>query len=136
MGLSPNSGDLFSAAGFPAIFGMLFTPENEGGAELTLGGVDTTKFDAPLLYSPVSKGFWELFSLGIYVNGETTSDLQNTVPLIFDSVSSFVNAAIDILIRMYLQGTSNMLFVGATALVGFLTLFILRLSYSTRPSTA
>ncbi|KAF7345319.1 Acid protease [Mycena sanguinolenta] len=94
LGLSPESGDLFSAGGYPGIFGMLFVPESEGGAgELTIGGVDTTKFNGSLLYSPqVDEGNWQLASEGIFVNGKTASILQNNLTLIFDS------------------GTSNMLF--------------------------
>ncbi|KAF7360721.1 Acid protease [Mycena venus] len=99
MGLGPDANDLFDAGGYPAIFGMLFIPETEGGAgELTLGGVDTTKFDAPLLFSPQQgSGNWALSSRGIFVNGQTASGLQKNVTLIFDS------------------GTSNMLFTKATA---------------------
>ncbi|KAJ7812337.1 acid protease [Mycena leptocephala] len=100
MGLGPDLGDVFNSAGYPAIFGMLFTPESEGGAgELTLGGVDMTKFTTPPLYSPqVGSGNWQLSSQGIFVNGNTASSLQNNVTLIFDS------------------GTSNMLFVEPIAL--------------------
>ncbi|KAF8176568.1 acid protease, partial [Mycena galopus ATCC 62051] len=94
LGLSPETGDLFTGGGYPAIFGMLFVPESEGGeGELTLGGVDTTKFNTSLMFSPqVDEGNWQLPSLGIFVNGGTTSTLQNNLTLIFDS------------------GTSNMLF--------------------------
>jgi len=99
LGLGPSNGDLFDAGGYPEIFGMLFVPESEGGAgELTLGGVDTTKFTGPLLYSPqVGDGNWAIGSQGIFVNGQTASGLQNNVTLIFDS------------------GTSNMLFVKSIA---------------------
>ncbi|KAJ7688192.1 aspartic peptidase domain-containing protein [Mycena rosella] len=57
MGISPGT-FLFSDAGFPGgggggpgIFGMCFKPGSE--AELTFGGVETTKFTAPLVYSPL-----------------------------------------------------------------------------------
>ncbi|KAJ6489939.1 acid protease [Mycena sanguinolenta] len=94
LGLGPGSGDLFSAGGYPGIFGMFFVPESEGGAgELTIGGVDTTKFKGSLLYSPqVGGGNWQLTSEGIFVNGKTANILRNNLTLIFDS------------------GTSNMLF--------------------------
>ncbi|KAJ7491018.1 acid protease [Mycena latifolia] len=99
MGLSPGAGDLFTSAGYAAMFGMFFTPHSEGGAgELTLGGVDSTKFSDPILYSPLVNGDWQLSSLGIFVNGEMASSLNKTVPLIFDS------------------GTSNMLFTEPIAL--------------------
>ncbi|KAJ6507855.1 acid protease [Mycena vitilis] len=100
LGLGPDGGDLFDAAGFPEIFGMLFVPESEGGAgELTLGGVDTTKFNGPVSYSPqVGQGNWQIDSTGIFVNGQTASSIDKNVSLIFDS------------------GTSNMLFVESIAL--------------------
>ncbi|KAF7342890.1 Acid protease [Mycena sanguinolenta] len=93
-GLGPESAALFADGGYPAIFGMLFVPESEGGqGELTLGGVDTTKFSTSLLFSPqVGDGNWQLASEGIFVNRKTASILQNNLTLIFDS------------------GTSNMLF--------------------------
>ncbi|KAJ7255787.1 acid protease [Mycena haematopus] len=92
-GLGPQS-TLLADGGYPGIFGMLFVPKREGGeGELTLGGVDTTKFHAPLLFSPqLGNGNWELASQGIFVNGKTASVLQSNLSLIFDS------------------GTSNMLF--------------------------
>lgn len=99
LGLSPESGDLFAAGGYPGVFGMLFVPESEGGAgELTLGGADTTKFNGPVLYSPqVDNGNWQLGSQGIFVNGQTARTLQTNVSLIFDSVgtSSAVNFLCD-----------------------------------------
>ncbi|KAJ6575374.1 acid protease [Mycena capillaripes] len=99
MGLSPNSASFFEAGGYSPLMGMLFTPKNKGGAEITLGGVDTTKFKTPLVFSPsLVDDNWQLSSLGIYVNGQTTSELNNTVPLFFDS------------------GTPNMLFVESIAL--------------------
>ncbi|KAF7336871.1 Acid protease [Mycena venus] len=89
MGIGADANDFFHDAGYPAIFGMLFVPENEGGAgELTLGGVDTTKFNAPLLYSPLVVNDWFLLSTGIFVNGQTTSSLQNNNTFLFDSGTS------------------------------------------------
>ncbi|KAJ7746392.1 acid protease [Mycena metata] len=101
MGLSPDMGDFFADAGLPAIFGMWFTPKSgkaEGAGELTLGGVDTTKFKEPLLYSPIVNDAWQPTSQGIFVNDKTTSTLNKTFPITFDS------------------GTSNILFVEETAL--------------------
>ncbi|KAJ7045282.1 acid protease [Mycena alexandri] len=103
MGMSPDMGDFFTSAGVPAIFGMSFTPKGVkggGAGELTLGGVDTTKFKGPLLYSPTPDGAWTLRSQGIIVNGKTTSTLNNTDPSLF----------------IFDSGTSNMLFVEETAL--------------------
>ncbi|KAJ7878643.1 acid protease [Mycena leptocephala] len=99
MGLSPTSAAFFNAGGYRAIFGMFFTPKNKGGAELTLGGVDTTKFKTPLTFSPsLVTDDWQLSSQAIYVNGKTTSQLNNTLPIYFDS------------------GTSNVLFEESIAL--------------------
>ncbi|KAJ7167987.1 acid protease [Mycena filopes] len=98
MGLSPDMGDFFDSAGLPAIFGMDFTPHSApggGAGELTLGGVDTTKFQGDLVYSPNVDGQWQLNSQALFVNGKLA--LNKTVPLIFDS------------------GTSNILFVESTA---------------------
>ena len=83
-----------------ALFGMFFTHENEGGAELTLGGVDTTKFTGDLIYADNDddgSGTWQLDSTAIYVNGQTTSTLNQGRTIIFDS------------------GTSNVLFTQSTA---------------------
>jgi hypothetical protein len=102
MGLSPTSAAFFNAGGYRAIFGMFFTPKNKGGAELTLGGVDTTKFKTPLTFSPsLVNDDWQLSSQAIYVNGKTTSQLNNTLPIYFDS------------------GTPNVLFEESIALVRF-----------------
>lgn len=91
MGLSPDSASFFNAGGYAAILGMFFTPKNKGGAEITLGGVDTTKFKTPLVYSPsIVTDDWQLNSTAIFVNGKTTTSLNNTVPLFFDSVGGVV----------------------------------------------
>jgi hypothetical protein len=36
-----------------AVFGMWLTPKSVGGAELTLGGIDNSKFSGPITYIPV-----------------------------------------------------------------------------------
>ncbi|KAJ7039610.1 acid protease [Mycena alexandri] len=100
MGLSPGMGDFFADAGVSAIFGMF-----GGAGELTLGGVDTTKFKAPLVHSPIVNDQWALTSQGIFVNGETTSTLNRP------SRSSLIQ-----FILSCCAGTSNILFVEETAL--------------------
>lgn len=78
---------------------MFITHQNEGGAELTFGGVDSTKFTEPLKFSPQAESgdTWELNSPAIFVNGKTTSTLKRSRTIIFDS------------------GTSNILFPQSTA---------------------
>ncbi|KAJ7871202.1 hypothetical protein B0H14DRAFT_2345354, partial [Mycena olivaceomarginata] len=89
------------STGYPTISGMFFSPNSaEGAGEIAFGGVDTNKFTAPLLYSPlVDSSNRILNSEGIFVNGQTASGLQNNVTLIFHS------------------GTSNILFVEPIAQV-------------------
>ncbi|KAF9263351.1 acid protease [Marasmius fiardii PR-910] len=87
------------AQGLPSLFGMFLTPLSVGNAELTIGGVDNSKFSGPLTFASLaSRGSsaWTLTSTGISVNGRTTSTLRTSRTLIFDS------------------GTSNMVFNTAT----------------------
>ena len=47
LGMSSVASGLFAgleAQGLPSLFSLLLTPEADGGAELTLGGIDTSKF--------------------------------------------------------------------------------------------
>ncbi|KZV91924.1 acid protease [Exidia glandulosa HHB12029] len=102
MGMGATAQGWFAGAiaqGLPSMFGMFFTHQNEGGAELTLGGADTTKFTQPLKFSPQAStgSTWQLTSPGIFVNGKTSSTLNVRRTIIFDS------------------GTSNILFPQATA---------------------
>ncbi|THU95408.1 acid protease [Dendrothele bispora CBS 962.96] len=85
--------------GLPALFGMFLTPNSIGNAELTIGGIDESKFDGDLVFAPQAGtgATWELRSPGISVNGRTTSLLNTRRTIIFDS------------------GTSNVLFSTDTA---------------------
>ncbi|EJD51612.1 acid protease, partial [Auricularia subglabra TFB-10046 SS5] len=114
MGMGATAQGWFASAisqGLPALFGMLFTHQNEGGAELTIGGVDSTKFTEPLVFSPqVGRGStWQLSSPAIFVNGRTTNTLNVQRTIIFDS------------------GTSNILFPQATAQVRRLRYLLVRI---------
>ncbi|KAK6996859.1 acid protease [Favolaschia claudopus] len=103
MGMSPGS-PFFQAAKAPrSLFGMLFTPHDKGGeGELTMGGVDRTKFKSPLVFSPVVKGDeWVLQSLGVAVNGKTSSVLNTSFPVIFDTGTSNMLFAKDIALEIY-----------------------------------
>ncbi|KAF7358105.1 Acid protease [Mycena venus] len=81
MGLSPASA-ILQRGGIPRAHGYVLHP-----AQQRRGGAHTRR-----------PRYDQLSSMGIYVNGETTSVLNNSVPLFFDS------------------GTSNMLFVEEIAL--------------------
>ncbi|ELU36268.1 Asp domain-containing protein [Rhizoctonia solani AG-1 IA] len=79
--------------GLPAVFGMWLTPKSVGGAELTLGGIDNSKFSGPVTYIPVdpaTQGFWQLVSSQYAVNGKTSAALKKTTHVIFDSGTSNV----------------------------------------------
>ncbi|CAK5276783.1 unnamed protein product [Mycena citricolor] len=87
--------------GLPSLFSLYLTPRAIGGAELTIGGVDSTKFTGSLTFAslpnPNSDPTWSLDSPRIAVNGKTTSVLSRARNIIFDS------------------GTSNVLFDTQTA---------------------
>lgn len=95
-GLGSQASSLFSGLvneGLPALFSMLLTAESVGGAELTLGGIDDSKFNGPLVYSnlsPLADGQWALLSSSITVNGESPAQLKKTRNVIFDSGTSNV----------------------------------------------
>jgi len=77
--------------GLPALFGMLLTPQAVGHAELTLGGIDESKFIGPLTFAPLSAEAddqWALDSPSITVNGRTTPLLASNRSIIFDSGTS------------------------------------------------
>ncbi|KAG7098784.1 hypothetical protein E1B28_000691 [Marasmius oreades] len=87
------------AQGLPSLFGLFLTPLSVGNAELTIGGVDSSKFSGPLTFASLpgrGSSAWTLTSTGVSVNGRTTSTLSTSRSLIFDS------------------GTSNMIFNTAT----------------------
>ncbi|KAG6828205.1 hypothetical protein H0H92_008778 [Tricholoma furcatifolium] len=85
--------------GLPSLFSLYLTPIAIGNAELTIGGIDTTKFQGNPTYASLpekSGSTWQLVSPSISVNGQTTSTLNVQRTIIFDS------------------GTSNVLFPTAT----------------------
>lgn len=71
---------------------MYLTPEAYGNAEITFGGIDTTKYISKLSYSalPLLAEDWELTSTGVYINGKTTTLLNTKRQIIFDSGTSNV----------------------------------------------
>ncbi|KAF9010503.1 acid protease [Cyathus striatus] len=86
--------------GSSALFSLYLTPKSVGKAELTIGGMDKTKFSGTPVFASVPSGsgnIWQLNSPGLSVNGKTTSLLKTRRSIIFDS------------------GTSNVLFSTDTA---------------------
>jgi len=101
MGLGLESGSFFQSLtdqGLPPLFSLFLTPDKVGSAELTLGGTDPSKFSGTPVFAPAGSGsHWELTSSKVSVNGKTTSTLQRSMGIIFDS------------------GTSNLVFPKAVA---------------------
>ncbi|SJK97478.1 uncharacterized protein ARMOST_00730 [Armillaria ostoyae] len=95
-GMGAQATGLFAglvAQGLPSLFSLYLTPLAVGNAELTLGGIDETKFKGDLIFASLPKpasGVWRLPSPGITVNGKTTTLLQTTRSIIFDSGTSNV----------------------------------------------
>jgi hypothetical protein len=104
----------------PALFSLFVTPNAVGGAELTIGGIDESKFNGQqfvtllvcssktwagtLKFAPLADSgspTWSLTSPRIAVNGKTTSLLKQSRDIIFDS------------------GTSNILFSTSTTEVRY-----------------
>lgn len=96
VGLGSDGSGLFGSLikeGLPSLFSMFLTPKSIGNAELTLGGIDHSKFKGPLTFATLfNDGFgdWVLPSPGISVNGKTTPLLHTPRNVIFDSGTSNV----------------------------------------------
>lgn len=81
------------AQGLPSLFSMYLTPQAIGNAELTVGGIDQSKFSTPLVFASLPSGTsstWRLTSPSISVNGQTTTLLNTRRTIIFDSGTSNV----------------------------------------------
>lgn len=81
-----------------ALFSFYLTPEKNGNALLTFGGIDTSKYTGDLTYSDLSSGatYWTLDSTGISINGQTTTLLGTARTIIFDTGTSNVMFDTDI----------------------------------------
>jgi len=93
MGLGLQTGSFFQSLvgqGLPSLFSLFLTPNSVGSAELTLGGMDTSKFNGTPTFIPVTGAgsFWKLNSSAVAVNGKTTSALEGTQSITFDSGTS------------------------------------------------
>ncbi|KAJ7592821.1 hypothetical protein C8J56DRAFT_885907 [Mycena floridula] len=83
-GMGSQATGLFGR-GLLALFGIYLTPLAVGDAELTIGGIDNTKFESNLTFANnTGAGDWELSSTGI----STTALFGTTRNIIFDSGTS------------------------------------------------
>ncbi|KAJ7089207.1 acid protease [Mycena belliarum] len=93
-GMSAQAEGFFAgliAQGLPSLFSLYVTPNAIGGAELTVGGIDSSKFNGTLTYAPNSTpgtADWTLTSPMIAVNGKTTPLLRRSRDVFFDSGTS------------------------------------------------
>ncbi|KAJ7929758.1 acid protease [Mycena leptocephala] len=77
--------------GLPSLFSLYLTPKAIGNAEMTIGGIDTTKFTGDLTYASLpafTTTSWSLISPQFYVNGKTTNALKASRHVVFDSGTS------------------------------------------------
>jgi hypothetical protein len=77
-----------------ALFSFYLTPP-VGDAELTIGGIGHSKFQGDFIYPPLAhdlnfEGVWQLTSPHIFVNDKTTSVLQISHTVLFESAISNV----------------------------------------------
>jgi len=76
--------------GLPSLFSLFLTPQAVGKAEMTVGGMDTTKFTGSLTFASLAgrSSAWTLVSTEVFVNGKTSSTLGTRQNIIFDSGTS------------------------------------------------
>ncbi|KAJ6532618.1 aspartic peptidase domain-containing protein [Mycena capillaripes] len=107
-GMSARAQGFFASAiqqGLPSLFSFYLTPKAIGGAQITIGGIDETKFKGrwwcnnicivlknatgTLKYAsiPALNEFatWFLNSTQVFVNGKSNSNLTQTLSVIFDT---------------------------------------------------
>jgi len=95
-GMSAVAQGIFAALvqqGLPALFSLFLTPQSVGHAEMTLGGIDKSKFIGHPVFASVAPSqhpnpTWFLPSPSIFVNGQTTPLLNSNRKVIFDSGTS------------------------------------------------
>jgi hypothetical protein len=72
-----------------ALFGIYYSPHGlNGTSEITMGGIDFSKFSTPLNYASVisdADGGWTIASTGGSVNGQTPDLLKDSLNIFFDS---------------------------------------------------
>jgi hypothetical protein len=71
---SPFLHSLIAKQGLPPLFSLYLTPKSIGGAQLTIGGIDSTKFTGKINYLPIdgTAGYWRMNSgfQKVTVNGQ------------------------------------------------------------------
>ncbi|KAF9529049.1 acid protease [Crepidotus variabilis] len=93
-GMSAVAEGLFSGLimqGLPSLFGMYLTPHCVGNAEITLGGIDESKFKGTPIYGTLDPQLdldWQLTAVKISVNGKTADILSRNTSIFFDSGTS------------------------------------------------
>ncbi|KAJ7599581.1 acid protease [Mycena floridula] len=92
LGVFSSPGSFFQGLidqGLPPLVSFYITPQSIGGAEVTLGGIDSSKFNSTMIFSPLVSGLgtgdWILNTTAISVNGKTSDVLAVTIPVIFDT---------------------------------------------------
>ncbi|KAI0344663.1 acid protease [Trametopsis cervina] len=93
-GMSPSADGLFAGLvdqGLPSLFSFYITPHDVGGAELTLGAIDNSKFTGELTYASLTdpeSSFWQLKSSAVIVNGAAKPAIGSSRVFLFDSGTS------------------------------------------------
>ncbi|KAF7350709.1 Acid protease [Mycena sanguinolenta] len=93
LGLSTDSSETsffqgLISQGLPPIYGFFLSPHSIGNAELTLGGVDPSKFTSQTTFAPLvadGAGAWITNCSGIAVNGQTSPALAVDTEVLFDT---------------------------------------------------
>jgi hypothetical protein len=90
---TPYTGEIMHTNMGTELFSFFLTHNNIPQAELTLGGIDDTKFSGNLTYTnAIFPGVWQLNSTGIFVNGKTNAILspkKTLQPVISTGLANF-----------------------------------------------
>ncbi|KAF9448729.1 acid protease [Macrolepiota fuliginosa MF-IS2] len=105
-GMGARAQGLFASLvsqGLPSLFSLYLTPRAVGNAEMTIGGIDTTKFTGTPIFASqaASSSTWQLVSPRLSVNGKTNTLLSQSRTIIFDSGTSNVVFSTDITEAIY-----------------------------------
>ncbi|KAF9452893.1 acid protease [Macrolepiota fuliginosa MF-IS2] len=105
-GMSTSAQGFFASLvnqGLPSLFSLYLTPLAVGNAEMTIGGIDSTKFTGTPVFASLAAttAAWQLNSPGLSVNGKTNSLLSQPRRIIFDSGTSNVLFPINVTEAIY-----------------------------------
>jgi Eukaryotic aspartyl protease len=69
------------------MFSTRLTTDNGSDSSIMFGGLDMSKFNSPMRFSPVtySESDWILNTTGITVNGKSSKLLGQSIPVLFDT---------------------------------------------------